>query len=59
MKRFPALTSIGAWLLISLASPLLPVQAQTSAYQVVDRYRSDHRFCAGSGGSWTGDPNQF
>lgn len=40
MKRFPALTSVGALLLISLASPLLPVQAQTSAYQVVDRNRA-------------------
>lgn len=40
MKRFPALTSIGASLLIALTSPVLPVQAQTSAYQVVDRNRA-------------------
>ncbi|NJR48218.1 MAG: hypothetical protein HC780_00390 [Leptolyngbyaceae cyanobacterium CSU_1_3] len=40
MKRFPALTSVGATLLIALASPVLPVQAQTSAYQVVDRTRA-------------------
>lgn len=40
MKRFPALTSVGASLLIVLASPMLPVQAQTSAYQVVDRNRA-------------------
>jgi hypothetical protein len=40
MKRFPALTSVGALLLIALASPVLPVQAQTSAYQVVDRNRA-------------------
>lgn len=40
MKRFPALTSVGASLLIALASPVLPVQAQTSAYQAVDRNRA-------------------
>jgi hypothetical protein len=40
MKRFPTLTSVGASLLIALASPVLPVQAQTSAYQVVDRNRA-------------------
>lgn len=40
MKRFPALTSVGASLLIALASPVLPAQAQTSAYQVVDRNRA-------------------
>ena len=40
MKRLPALTSVGAALLIALASPVLPVQAQTSAYQVVDRTRA-------------------
>jgi len=40
MKRFPALTSVGASLLIALASPVLPTQAQTSAYQVVDRNRA-------------------
>src|SRR6476469_5453512 len=40
MKRFPALTSVGALLLIALASPVLPAQAQTSAYQVVERNRA-------------------
>lgn len=40
MKRFPALTSVGALLLIALVSPVLPAQAQTSAYQVVDRNRA-------------------
>lgn len=40
MKRFPELTSVGASLLIALASPVLPAQAQTSAYQVVDRNRA-------------------
>lgn len=40
MKRFPALTSVGISLLIAVASPVLPVQAQTSAYQVVDRNRA-------------------
>jgi hypothetical protein len=40
MKRLPALTSVGASLLIALVSPVLPVQAQTSAYQVVDRNRA-------------------
>nr|RNJ69401.1 MAG: hypothetical protein EDM05_08970 [Leptolyngbya sp. IPPAS B-1204] len=40
MKQFPALTSVGALLLIALASPVLPVQAQTSVYQVVDRNRA-------------------
>jgi hypothetical protein len=40
MKRFLALTSVGASLLIALASPVLPAQAQTSAYQVVDRNRA-------------------
>jgi hypothetical protein len=40
MKRFPALTSVGASLLIAVASPALLAQAQTSAYQVVDRNRA-------------------
>lgn len=40
MRCLPALTSVGASLLIALASPVLPVQAQTSAYQVVDRNRA-------------------
>lgn len=40
MKRFSALTFVGASLLIALVSPVLPVQAQTSAYQVVDRNRA-------------------
>lgn len=40
MRCLPALTSVGASLLIALASPVLPVQAQTSAYQVVDRTRA-------------------
>ncbi|MGI0493495.1 hypothetical protein ACN4EG_17065 [Alkalinema pantanalense CENA528] len=37
MKRFSALTSVSAALLIALALPVLSVQAQTSAYQVIDR----------------------
>lgn len=40
MKPFSALTSVGASLLIALAPSVLPVQAQTSAYQVVDRNRA-------------------
>ncbi|OUC15166.1 MAG: hypothetical protein B0A82_08450 [Alkalinema sp. CACIAM 70d] len=40
MKRFSALTSVSAALLIALALPMLSAQAQTSAYQVVDRTRA-------------------
>jgi hypothetical protein len=40
MRRLPALTLVSTALLIGLASPRLPVQAQTSAYQVVDRNRA-------------------
>lgn len=40
MRCLPALTSVGASLLIALASPVLPLQAQTLAYQVVDRTRA-------------------
>ncbi len=37
MKRLPVLTLISTTLLIGLVSPELPVQAQTSADQAVDR----------------------
>jgi hypothetical protein len=40
MRRLPALTLVSTALLIGLVSPVLPVQAQTSAYQVVDRARA-------------------
>jgi hypothetical protein len=40
MRRLPALTLVSTALLIGLVSPGLPVQAQTSAYQVVDRNRA-------------------
>jgi hypothetical protein len=40
MRRLPALTLVSAVLLIGLVSPGQPVQAQMSAYQVVDRNRS-------------------
>jgi hypothetical protein len=40
MRRLPALTLVSTALLIGLASPGLSVQAQTSAYQVVDRNRA-------------------
>lgn len=40
MRRLPALTLVSTALLIGLVSPGLPVQAQTSAYQVVDRARA-------------------
>jgi hypothetical protein len=40
MRRLPALTLVSTALLIGLVSPGLPVQAQTSAYQVVDRTRA-------------------
>lgn len=40
MKRLPVLTSLGASFLMALASPVLPAQAQTSAYQVIDRNRA-------------------
>ncbi|NJL41846.1 MAG: hypothetical protein HC833_12985 [Leptolyngbyaceae cyanobacterium RM1_406_9] len=40
MRRLPALTLVSTALLIGLVSPVLPVQAQTSAYQVVDRTRA-------------------
>ena len=40
MKCLPTWTSVGGSLLIALAFPVLSVQAQTSAYQVVDRNRA-------------------
>ena len=40
MRRLPALTLVSTALLIGLVSPGLSVQAQTSAYQVVDRNRA-------------------
>ena len=40
MRRSPTLTLVSTALLIGLVSPVLPVQAQTSAYQVVDRTRA-------------------
>ncbi|MGG6297694.1 hypothetical protein ACQ4M4_25145 [Leptolyngbya sp. AN02str] len=40
MRRLPASTLVSTALLIGLVSPGLPVQAQTSAYQVVDRTRA-------------------
>jgi hypothetical protein len=40
MRRLPALTLVSTALLIGLVSPVLPVQAQTSAYQIVDRNRA-------------------
>jgi hypothetical protein len=40
MRRLPALTLVSTVLLIGLVCPGLPVQAQTSAYQVVDRNRA-------------------
>ena len=40
MRRSPTLTLVSTALLIGLVSPVLPVQAQTSAYQVVDRNRA-------------------
>lgn len=40
MKRFSALTSVSAALLIALALPMLSAQAQTSAYQVIDHTRA-------------------
>ncbi len=40
MKRLPTLTLVSAVLLIGLVSPGQPVQAQMSAYQVVDRNRA-------------------
>ncbi|NDJ19164.1 hypothetical protein [Myxacorys almedinensis] len=40
MRPLPALTLVSTALLIGLVSPGLSVQAQTSAYQVVDRTRA-------------------
>jgi hypothetical protein len=40
MRRLPALTLVSTALLIGLVFPGQPVQAQTSAYQVVDRNRA-------------------
>lgn len=40
MRRLPALTLVSTALLIGLVSPGLPVQAQMSAYQIVDRTRA-------------------
>ena len=40
MRRLPALSLVSTALLIGLVSPGLSVQAQTSAYQVVDRNRA-------------------
>ena len=40
MRRLPTLTLVSTALLIGLVSPGLPVQAQMSAYQVVDRTRA-------------------
>lgn len=40
MSRSPTLTLVSTALLIGLVFPVLPVQAQTSAYQVVDRNRA-------------------
>lgn len=40
MRRLPTLTLVSTALLIGLVSPGQPVQAQTSAYQVVDRTRA-------------------
>ena len=40
MRQLPALTLVSTALLIGLVSPGLSVQAQTSAYQVVDRTRA-------------------
>jgi hypothetical protein len=40
MRRLPALTLVSTALLIGLVSPGLSVQAQTSAYQVVDRTKA-------------------
>ncbi|MBW4471556.1 MAG: hypothetical protein KME45_14285 [Stenomitos rutilans HA7619-LM2] len=40
MRRLPALSLVSTALLIGLVSPGLSVQAQTSAYQVVDRTRA-------------------
>lgn len=40
MRRLPALTLVSAVLLIGLVSPGQPVQAQMSAYQVVDHTRA-------------------
>lgn len=40
MRRLPTLTLVSIALLIGLVSPGQPVQAQTSAYQVVDRTRA-------------------
>ena len=40
MRRLPTLTLVSTALWIGLVSPGLPVQAQTSAYQVVDRTRA-------------------
>jgi hypothetical protein len=40
MRRLPTLTLVSTALLIGLVSPVLPVRAQTSAYQVVDRNRA-------------------
>jgi hypothetical protein len=40
MRRLPALTLVSTALLIGLVFPGLSVQAQTSAYQVVDRNRA-------------------
>ena len=40
MRRLPALTLVSTALLIGLVSPGLSVQAQTSAYRVVDRNRA-------------------
>jgi hypothetical protein len=43
MRQLPTLTLVSTALLIGLVSPGLPVQAQTSAYQVVDRTRATTR----------------
>lgn len=40
MRQLPALTLVSTALLVGLVCPGLPVQAQTSAYQVVDRARA-------------------